>query len=87
MVRGDASSVERVMLKRRRTRSCNNPAPLNGGRACEGTDEEFQECDVPCSLDGKDCFASRAYDVEIFRIMVSLGALVARMRCCVPAKP
>ncbi|KAH7729376.1 UNC-5 protein [Aphelenchoides avenae] len=52
MVRGDVSAVERVMLKRRRTRSCNNPAPLNGGRACEGTDEEFQECDVPCSIDG-----------------------------------
>ncbi|XP_067320726.1 complement component C6 [Anolis sagrei] len=30
--------------KKRRTRVCNNPAPLNGGKPCEGEQEQEEEC-------------------------------------------
>ncbi|XP_042307809.1 complement component C6 isoform X2 [Sceloporus undulatus] len=30
--------------KRRRTRICNNPSPLNGGKPCEGEQEQEEEC-------------------------------------------
>lgn len=31
MVRGDEYAVRRVLPKQRRTRTCNNPAPINDG--------------------------------------------------------
>ncbi|XP_076872442.1 hemicentin-1 isoform X2 [Brachyhypopomus gauderio] len=37
----------------RRYRSCDNPPPANGGRACAGTDTEIQRCSTAsCPLDG-----------------------------------
>ncbi|XP_078680902.1 cartilage intermediate layer protein 2-like [Branchiostoma floridae x Branchiostoma belcheri] len=37
-----------------RDRTCDNPAPANGGADCDGLDQETQECDtgVPCPVDG-----------------------------------
>ncbi|XP_062857960.1 hemicentin-1 [Trichomycterus rosablanca] len=37
----------------RRYRTCDNPRPANGGRACAGTDTEVQKCStVSCPVDG-----------------------------------
>ncbi|KAI3411949.1 hypothetical protein GPALN_002005 [Globodera pallida] len=52
MVRGDAAAVQRVLPQQRRTRSCNNPAPLNGGTQCAGAAEELRECAHGCQWDG-----------------------------------
>lgn len=52
MVRGDEYAVHRVLPRQRRTRTCNNPAPLNDGQLCEGTSEQFKECTHSCRLDG-----------------------------------
>jgi len=36
-----------------RNRSCNNPAPANGGKDCEGNAEESRKCNSdPCPVDG-----------------------------------
>ncbi|KAH3771759.1 hypothetical protein DPMN_173086 [Dreissena polymorpha] len=37
-----------------RTRVCDNPAPLNGGRDCTGLTTQTQECNTS-SCGGKDC--------------------------------
>ncbi|KAL3077555.1 hypothetical protein niasHS_012261 [Heterodera schachtii] len=52
MVRGDAAAVQRVLPQQRRTRTCNNPAPLNGGTQCTGSVEELRECAHDCRWDG-----------------------------------
>ncbi|KAB5517168.1 hypothetical protein PHYPO_G00186550 [Pangasianodon hypophthalmus] len=37
----------------RRYRTCDNPRPANGGRACAGTDTEIQKCStLSCPVDG-----------------------------------
>ncbi|CAI2351792.1 unnamed protein product [Caenorhabditis sp. 36 PRJEB53466] len=41
-----------VLPHQRRTRTCNNPAPLNGGEYCKGEEEMTRSCKVPCKLDG-----------------------------------
>ncbi|CAD5123995.1 DgyrCDS12301 [Dimorphilus gyrociliatus] len=39
--------------KKSRTRSCVNPAPSNGGQACQGSATETQSCnEEPCPVDG-----------------------------------
>uniref|UniRef100_A0A914D1R0 ZU5 domain-containing protein n=1 Tax=Acrobeloides nanus TaxID=290746 RepID=A0A914D1R0_9BILA len=52
MLQGDSKSVESLMPKQRRTRTCNNPAPLNGGQQCFGEEEEFQSCSHNCLING-----------------------------------
>ncbi|KJH51020.1 death domain protein [Dictyocaulus viviparus] len=42
-----------VIPRLRRTRTCNNPAPLNGGAYCSGDEEEFRPCNITCRLDGR----------------------------------
>ncbi|TRZ02412.1 hypothetical protein DNTS_034467 [Danionella cerebrum] len=38
----------------RRYRTCDNPRPANGGRACSGSDSQVQKCNtVSCPVDGK----------------------------------
>ncbi|XP_051581270.1 hemicentin-1-like isoform X1 [Myxocyprinus asiaticus] len=38
----------------RRYRTCDNPRPANGGRACTGSDAQMQKCNtVGCPVDGK----------------------------------
>uniref|UniRef100_A0A8R1IJ58 Ig-like domain-containing protein n=1 Tax=Caenorhabditis japonica TaxID=281687 RepID=A0A8R1IJ58_CAEJA len=41
-----------VLPHQRRTRTCNNPAPLNGGEYCKGEEEMTRHCKIPCKLDG-----------------------------------
>ncbi|XP_048360511.1 complement component C6-like [Sphaerodactylus townsendi] len=42
--------------KRRRSRQCNNPSPLNGGKPCEGEEEQEEECYVSLFADrGAPC--------------------------------
>ncbi|CAJ0600793.1 unnamed protein product [Cylicocyclus nassatus] len=42
-----------MIPKLRRVRTCNNPAPLNGGVYCLGEEEEFRSCNLTCRLDGR----------------------------------
>lgn len=50
---GDEQAIQRVLPSQRRTRACNNPAPLNGGSQCVGAEEEFRPCPHDCRIDGK----------------------------------
>uniref|UniRef100_A0A7E4UX97 Netrin receptor UNC5 n=1 Tax=Panagrellus redivivus TaxID=6233 RepID=A0A7E4UX97_PANRE len=52
MVRGDEIAVDRSTPKQRRTRTCNNPAPLNGGANCKGLDEDYRTCEHECVVSG-----------------------------------
>ncbi|XP_061016921.1 hemicentin-1 isoform X2 [Dama dama] len=37
----------------KRSRLCNNPSPANGGKPCQGSDSEMQNCQQkPCPVDG-----------------------------------
>uniref|UniRef100_A0A452FS37 Hemicentin-1 n=1 Tax=Capra hircus TaxID=9925 RepID=A0A452FS37_CAPHI len=37
----------------KRSRLCNNPSPANGGKPCQGSDSEMQNChQKPCPVDG-----------------------------------
>lgn len=38
-------------FKRRRTRECNNPSPINGGKPCKGEREEEEDCYVSVFMD------------------------------------
>lgn len=49
---GDELAVSRVLPSQRRTRVCNNPAPLNGGSQCAGPDDDFRPCPHDCKIDG-----------------------------------
>ncbi|NWR38170.1 CO6 protein, partial [Tachuris rubrigastra] len=43
-------------FKTRRTRECNNPSPMNGGKPCEGEREEVEDCYVSVFTDtGAPC--------------------------------
>ncbi|KAJ7406304.1 Complement component C6 [Willisornis vidua] len=43
-------------FKTRRTRECNNPSPMNGGKPCEGEQEEVEDCYVSVFTDrGAPC--------------------------------
>ncbi|NXH64402.1 CO6 protein, partial [Rhabdornis inornatus] len=43
-------------FKRRRSRECNNPSPMNGGKPCEGQREEEEDCYVSVFTDrGAPC--------------------------------
>ncbi|CAB3409051.1 unnamed protein product [Caenorhabditis bovis] len=42
----------KVLPHQRRTRTCNNPAPLNGGAYCKGDEEATRNCKIACKLDG-----------------------------------
>ncbi|NWI86700.1 CO6 protein, partial [Pitta sordida] len=39
-------------FRRKRTRECNNPSPMNGGKPCEGDQEEEEDCHVSVFTDG-----------------------------------
>ncbi|KIH57061.1 thrombospondin type 1 domain protein [Ancylostoma duodenale] len=49
----EADAGSEVIPRLRRTRTCNNPAPLNGGAYCSGEEEEFRSCNLTCRLDGR----------------------------------
>ncbi|OXB56759.1 hypothetical protein ASZ78_002300 [Callipepla squamata] len=40
-------------FKRRRTRECNNPTPMNGGKPCQGEREEEEDCYVSVFADNR----------------------------------
>ncbi|XP_013816476.2 complement component C6 [Apteryx mantelli] len=43
-------------FKKKRSRKCNNPAPMNGGKPCEGEQEEEEDCYVSVFMDrGAPC--------------------------------
>merc|ERR1712098_646936 len=46
---GSWSSCDSKTGKKKRTRKCDSPAPLNGGKTCPGSDTE----EVSCIVDGK----------------------------------
>ncbi|XP_054254004.1 complement component C6 [Indicator indicator] len=57
-------------FKTRRTRECNNPSPMNGGKPCEGEQEEVEDCYVSLFADSgavcvNDDEARREEDVLI----------------------
>uniref|UniRef100_A0A8C9LBE7 Complement C6 n=1 Tax=Pavo cristatus TaxID=9049 RepID=A0A8C9LBE7_PAVCR len=57
-------------FKRRRTRECNNPSPMNGGKPCKGEQEEEEDCYVSVFMDkGAPCInddeAKREVDIAI----------------------
>ncbi|XP_051499562.1 complement component C6 isoform X5 [Apus apus] len=57
-------------FKTRRTRECNNPSPMNGGKPCEGEREEEENCNISVFMDrGAPCInddeARREEDVLI----------------------
>ncbi|XP_062598853.1 netrin receptor UNC5B-like isoform X1 [Saccostrea cucullata] len=39
--------------EQRRMRSCTNPAPVNGGKQCEGESTSYNACSSICPVDGK----------------------------------
>lgn len=49
---GDELAINRVLPSQRRTRQCNNPAPLNGGASCSGPDDDYRQCPHDCKIDG-----------------------------------
>ncbi|CAD5226634.1 unnamed protein product [Bursaphelenchus xylophilus] len=52
MSRGDEQALQQIIPSQRRTRVCNNPAPINGGRRCSGPEEEFRACPHDCKING-----------------------------------
>lgn len=45
--------IEGIWPKLVRRRTCNNPAPINGGAFCPGDEEETKLCEVDCVIDGQ----------------------------------
>uniref|UniRef100_F1KSM2 Netrin receptor UNC5 n=1 Tax=Ascaris suum TaxID=6253 RepID=F1KSM2_ASCSU len=50
--KGDRSHIEELWPRMVRRRTCNNPAPINGGAPCPGREEELKLCEVDCVIDG-----------------------------------
>ncbi|OZC09108.1 death domain protein [Onchocerca flexuosa] len=46
------TKLDDIWPKLVRRRTCNNPAPLNGGSDCLGDPEQTNECPLDCHLDG-----------------------------------
>ncbi|XP_028661345.1 complement component C6 [Erpetoichthys calabaricus] len=44
-----------AMMKKTRTRSCNNPIPANGGKGCVGVSQEEQDCHIAIFHDRDVC--------------------------------
>ena len=36
--------------KRHRTRTCDDPEPKNGGKACVGSNKDESQCSLPCGF-------------------------------------
>ncbi|XP_066472031.1 complement component C6-like [Tiliqua scincoides] len=52
--------------KRRRSRVCNNPSPLNGGKLCEGEQEQEEECYISIFADkGALCINDNEGEKEV----------------------
>ena len=51
----DENEAEKTDLIPRRTRYrlCDRPEPANGGKPCVGAQQEFQQCNVQCAVDGR----------------------------------
>lgn len=45
-------------MKRHRTRRCNNPAPLRGGRQCEGPGRQEDPCHISIFAKYEQVFVS-----------------------------
>lgn len=53
MSRGDEQALQLIIPSQRRTRVCNNPVPINGGKRCAGAEEDFRPCPHDCKVNGK----------------------------------
>ncbi|VDK44340.1 unnamed protein product [Anisakis simplex] len=50
--KGDRSKIDELWPRVIRRRTCNNPAPINGGAPCVGQEEELKLCETDCVVDG-----------------------------------
>jgi hypothetical protein len=65
--------------KQTRTRTCNNPAPANGGKPCVGPAEETQACVVPPSpLGGLPVWVFVAFGLLVLVIAVLVTRLLSK---------
>ena len=70
---------------RKRTRTCNNPSPKNGGDKCSGSATETQSCDAACTNKKGNCQNDGYYCAGKYQSNMCSGP--NNRRCCLPPTP